>query len=429
MTTKTTLRVAPDRPLLDTALDIRVTGAPARGRVTVHARQADAWGRSWASRAVFTADEAGEVALVRDAPVDGTYAGVDPMGLVWSMRLADPAPTRSGPPDPLAPSVLELSAEVGGVRVDDVTVTRRRVTDGLVRADVADGGLVGVLWRPDDGAVHPGIIHLGGAEGGLHEDDAALLAARGYAVLALAYYGLPGLPETCENVPVEYFGRALDHLAAHSYVDGDRLGIAGGSKGGEAALLVASVYPAVKTVVSVVGSGVVTQGIGQSVESGTFLEIMGTPTPNWTRDGDVLPFVPNVITPELAALVAAGAPVRLRMAFEPGLDLVDTVAAAAIPVERINGPVLLLSAGDDEGYGRRYHDVAARRLAAHGRPYRHVVAPGAGHSIVAPPYGPTTMSQAPGPGVVFEFGGSPEATAHGRAEAWRELTAFFDEHL
>jgi hypothetical protein len=37
------------------------------------------------------------------------------------------------------------------------------------------------------------------------------------------------------------------------------------------------------------------------------------------------------------------------------------VAEATIPVERINGPVLLLSGEDDLGYGPEYHRIAAGR--------------------------------------------------------------------
>ena len=54
--------------------------------------------------------------------------------------------------------------------------------------------------------------------------------------------------------------------------------------------------------------------------------------------GAPLPYVPTVVTPELERLVAEGTPVRLGMAFEPGLTP-EVAAAATIPVERINGPV------------------------------------------------------------------------------------------
>src|SRR6266540_3724877 len=97
--------------------------------------------------------------------------------------------------------------------------------------------------RPDGGRLVPGLLLLGGAEGGMHEDDAALLAAHGYAALALAYYGLPGLPATLQNIALEYFEAALTFLQRHPHVRGDRFAVMGASKGGEAALLVAASPP------------------------------------------------------------------------------------------------------------------------------------------------------------------------------------------
>lgn len=105
---------------------------------------------------------------------------------------------------------------------------------------VRDDGLVGVLCVPDGGPAAPGVLLLGGSEGGLHERDARVLAAEGFTVLALAYFGAPGLPPGLVDVPLEYFSRGLDLLAARAP---GRLGVLGGSRGGEAALLVRFTNP------------------------------------------------------------------------------------------------------------------------------------------------------------------------------------------
>src|SRR5439155_8055135 len=364
-------------------------------------------GRWWASAARYTADSGGRLDLHQDAPVSGSYTGADPMGLIWSMEPLD-EPDLGAAFDVAAPNPSTLAAEVDGVEVATTTVERLRIPDGLLRTEVHDGGLVGVLYHPEAGGRLPGVLMLGGAEGGLHETDAALLAAHGYAALALAYYGLPGLPPTLRDVPVEYFGRALDTLRAHPRVEGDRLAVTGGSKGGEAALLIASTYPQVRAAVSVVGSGVLTQGISQDIGTGSFLDIVRTPVPNWTWQGRPLPYLPNVATIELEKRIEAGEPVSLLMVFEPGLRLTEQLAAATIPVERITGAVLLLSTEDDQGCGVEFHEIAARRLADR---CTHVVYPGAGHSIAAPPYGPSTQRLWPGPGVTFTEGGTPAADA------------------
>jgi dienelactone hydrolase len=417
--------VSPQRPSLDTELRVRLGGLPPHRDVTVRATHRDQRGRRWASAARYPTDAGGRLDLHQDAPVSGSYTGTDPMGLIWSMEPLD-EPDPGAPVDVLAPNPLTLTAEVDGVEVASTTVERLRIPDGLARTEVRDGGLVGVLYHPQAGGRRPGVLMLGGSEGGLHEDDAALLAAHGYAVLALAYYGLPGLSPTLRDVPVEYFGRGLDVLRAHPRVEADRLAVTGGSKGGEAALLIAATYPHVRAAVSVVGSGVLTQGISQDIVTGSFLDIVRTPVPNWTWQGRPLPYLPNVATPELEKRIEAGEPVGLRMVFQPGLELADQLAEATIPVERIAGTVLLVSTEDDQGCGVEFHEIAARRL---GDRCTHVVYPGAGHFICPPPYGPTTQILYPGPGVTFTAGGTPEATARARAGAWQETLAFLATHL
>ena len=312
------------------------------------------------------------------------------------------------------------------------------MTSSLVRTEVREDGLVGVLFHPepasDSTATLPGVLMLGGSEGGLHEIDAAFLAERGYAALALAYYGLPGLPGILKDIPLEYFATALDYLRGHRRVDPQRIGIVGGSKGGEAALLVAATFPGIRAVVCLAGSGYVTQGISQSIYTGSFREIMTTPVASWTYQGHELPYLPNVMTPRVESALDAGKPIALGWTTPDLTTNPDLVEAATIPVENIDGAVLLVVGADDiGGYGVAFHDVAARRLEAHKHPHtwRHIVHPGAGHNIIPPPDGkgprPTT---GPGPsGITFLNGGTPEIDLRARAETWRETLDFLRHEL
>lgn len=109
----------------------------------------------------------------------------------------------------------------------------------------------------------------------------------------------------------------------------------------------------------------------------------------------------------------------------------DERMAVSIPVERINGPVLLISADDDASWpSRAYSEVAADRLAAAGHPHRwehRVLA--AGHLIAGPPGSPITSTRSPGPGITFEMGGTPAATTAARLEAWSATVAFLRSAL
>ncbi|MFC6093315.1 acyl-CoA thioesterase/bile acid-CoA:amino acid N-acyltransferase family protein [Saccharothrix lopnurensis] len=385
---------------LDTALDVRVEGLEPDRVVTVRAREGDR-----AAEAVFRADERGVVDLTRHAPVSGDYSGVDPMGLFWSM-----APTGAEPP---GTAVVEVDG-VGRVEVERLTVPT-----GVKRTEVREDGLVGVLFEPGDEGPHPGVVVLGGSGGGLHELDAALLAGHGFTALALAYFGVEGVPADLVEIPLEHFAPALDLL-------GDRVGLVGGSCGGELALLLGATFPQVKAVVSVVGSGVVTQCVGPGHR---LLQKLVHEAASWTLAGRPLPYLPYSVPAELRAAVVDGEPVPLGLAF----DLTDGVPEdTEIPVERINGGVLLLSAGDDRSWpSAELGEVAHRRLKAHSHPFRyeHVVYPGAGHLIAGPPHRSTADVVVPGPGVRFLTGGTPAATAAARADAWRRTVEFLSDQL
>lgn len=293
---------------------------------------------------------------------------------------------------------------------------------------VRDGGLVGVLATPDGDSPAPGVLLLGGSEGGLHQGDAEVLAAEGFTVLALAYFGLPGLPAGLVNIPVEYFSRGLDLLAAQPRV-GSRLGVTGGSRGGEAALLAGAHDDRVGAVVSVAGSGIMTPGIDFSL--GQLLDILAGAPASWTVGGRPLPYLKHVIPGEMRDRVERGKPVRLAPAFPPPPEDPAELAAVSIPVERTRGAVLLLSASDDGGWpSSAYSQVAADRLAAAGHPYsfEHRVLD-AGHLIAGPPGKPVMSTTSPGPGVTFEHGGTPAATNAARAQAWQATVEFFREHL
>lgn len=298
------------------------------------------------------------------------------------------------------------------------------VTKERVRSD----GLVGLLATPAGVGHAPGVLLLGGSEGGLHERDGEVLAAEGFTVLALAYFGMPGLPGGLVDIPIEYFSRGLDLLRAQPRA-GDRLGVTGGSRGGEAALLLGAHDQRIGAVVSVVGSGVMTPGIDFS--RGRLLDILTDAPASWTLAGERLPYLQHVIPAEMRERVESQVPVRLASAFPPPPDDLDRLDAVSIRVERTNGAVLLISASDDGGWpSQAYSQVAADRLTGARHPYAHehrVL--DAGHPIAGPPGAPMTGTTSPGPGVTFEMGGTPASNTAARAEAWRLTVDFFGAHL
>ena len=418
--------------LADEPVRLRLVGLPPGQTVTVRARMRGLPGSRWESHATFQADDQGVVDLATQPPLAGTYAAAGPMGLFWSMALLpgeaadDPPP--GGTEEPLPPTRITIAAECDGQQIAATTIERLRLRPGVTRTLVRDRGLVGTLFQPPGPGASAGVILIGGSEGGLHEADAALLAAHGYAVLALAYFGMAGISPNLVSIPLEYCETAIDWLQGHAGVRDDRLGVIGGSRGGELALLLGATFPAVTAVVSYVGSGVITQAI----PGDALLDNLRSRLPSWTYRGRPLPFLPSQVTPDLEAQVQAGVPVELRLAFLAGVADSAAVEAATIPVERINGPVLLISAGDDRLWpSARLTEIALERLQRHHHPYpyHHRHYERAGHGIIQPPYGPTTLREWPGYGVVFAAGGTARDDAVARADAWAQTLAFLAQHL
>lgn len=405
---------------------------PAGTRVTIRARGLDQRGAWWASWAAFIVPDGDILDLASTAPTEGSYIGADPMGLIWSMIREDGSSAdQVTTADVLAPVPLLLTAEYHDQPIASRRVDRLRLPDGVTRTDIRTQGLVGSLFTPQDGPC-PGVLLLGGSEGGLHEDDAALLAAHGYTVLALAYFGVVGVPSHLVRLPVEYFGRALRHLACHDDVRGQRVAVVGASFGGQAALLAGAMFDDVAVVVSLAGSGVITQGIDGDIVDGDFLRIMDTEVAPWTWRGAPLPFITDPATPAVRRQAMAGEPVVMRPAFEYGMQDTERLAAATIPVERIQGAVLLISAGDDHQWpSDALSDIALSRLSAYRHPYayQHVRYPAAGHGICVPPFLPTTDTIVPGPGVLLALGGTPADTAAAQHAAWTCTLDFLATHL
>ena len=276
-------------------------------------------------------------------------------------------------------------------------------------------GLIGNFY-PGSGdgkgtGARPAILLLGGSEGGLGsatDGEAQLLAKQGFAVLALAYYRLPGQREKLELVPIESFTRALDWLKTQPGVDPARLAMMGTSKGAEAALLVASRRPDVRAVVAAVSSHMVWQGFDWS-----FAPVN---TSSWSAGGKPVPFLP-IITVGWSGDV-----------YGPALKTAGQHPDAAIPVERINGPVLLLCGEEDSLWpscpmaraAKARRDQAGRGAATGLRAYRD-----AGHFGVGPPLAKGKDV----PWMITLFGGSKDGNVAARADGWPRTLAFLQQAL
>jgi dienelactone hydrolase len=123
---------------------------------------------------------------------------------------------------------------------------------------------------------------------------------------------------------------------------------------------------------------------------------------------------------------------EIRVFYDAALENADAVAAATIPVERIRGPVLLLSAADDRMWpSSRLAEMAIERLDAHHHPYpyTHVSYAGCGHFLGLPHFPAVTSTEHPRVRRAVLLGGTRQANAHASVDAWSRVLAFLGEHL
>jgi len=282
----------------------------------------------------------------------------------------------------------------------------------LTKTPVTANGLVADLYLPADGkGPLPAIIMLGGSEGGMGTAaarDSKLIAQNGYAVLQVAYFDAPGLPKDLGLIPLEYFKTAIDWLRAQPNIDPDRIGIVGGSIGSEVALLVASYYPEIKVAVAAMPSGVVWPGISHT---------SGDPPSTFTLAGKPLPDLPY------------GMPFKTVYGlYAKGLLALDQHQDAIIPVERINGPVMLVCGKADTLWPScpMAEQVVARLKAQR---FHHRVSlleyADAGHAVFGQPLDP----QNPRLPHLADDGGSVEGNQAARKDSWPRAMAFLDAAL
>jgi dienelactone hydrolase len=120
----------------------------------------------------------------------------------------------------------------------------------------------------------------------------------------------------------------------------------------------------------------------------------------------------------------------------------DVPDDAAIPVERINGPILFVTGSADGVWpSAEMADAAIERLRrlVFSFPYEHARYNDAGHAILMPPYRvgpvnnpwPSSNYMAPqwSTAQVPRMGGTSEGNRLARMDAWPRMLAFLNAHL
>ncbi|MCU1785238.1 acyl-CoA thioesterase/BAAT N-terminal domain-containing protein [Pseudomonas sp. 13B_2.1_Bac1] len=405
------LAITPLDGLLDEPRHIVVDGLAPGAQVTLTSRTLRGGDRAWHSAATFVADAHGCVDLERDAPVAGDYRGVSAMGLLWSQRIEQGHSAAVFPDTVLEP--LHTRIQVQGSD-QALVLVQRLAAVGVTRREVREDGLVGTLFQPPGAVPHPAVMVLNGSGGGINEARAALYASRGYSALALGYFKAPGLSDYISNTPLEYFEQGLAWMRRElAPVDGF-IALSGQSRGGELVLLLASLFPeSVSAVIGYVPSALVHGGQAAADPA------VGRDGPAWLYRG--LPLVHLWNNNRHASWAARDAGLRNVLSMNTALEDTHAVERARIAVEKIRGPVLTLTAGDDAAWpSSRFGQMVSERLIQFNHPWPVLQRdfPLAGHSILLP-YIPTTYSD----------DGQPEANAQANEQSWLAVVDFLHDAL
>ena len=393
-----TLEITPSRVMVDESATIRVTGLGPQKHVTIDAALTDGAGEPWASTAEFVADESGVVDVAKQAPVKGAYHGVSATGLIWSMMPTAKDVHGYQPPREFGVETISFQVMADGKQIARGQLEQMAIREG-VRQIKLKGALHGVFFVPEGTGQHPGVLVVGGSEGGVPQRKAAWLASHGYAALALAYFHYEDLPRSLENIPLEYFGEALSWMMQRPEVVPDKIAVMGTSRGGELALQLGSMYPQIHAVVAYVPANV------------RYPACCGrTMGPAWTWKGQPLAYVVP----------------RMRQQ-----DFVRD-AAAAIPVEQTHGPILVLS-GESDGVweSQAMTDAVMHRLKQANFTYRYerLNYPHAGHRVGAPGIMPAWTGGVSHPisGESMNFGGTTQGNAESSLDATPKVLEFLQQ--
>jgi dienelactone hydrolase len=405
------------QPLIDEPVGFCVTEV-APGAVVVVSAHFELGGTACESSGHFTADSQGVVSPSEQPSLDGTYRGVEPLGLWWSAR----SDGELGAPD-LEPVVVNLTASTEAETVE-ATIIRRPIAPDVVVEAVDDDGLVGLYFRPPGDAAFPAALVVGGSGGGFLGADttAALLASRGIASLALAYLGLPGLPPGLAEVPLEYFATALRWLATRPEVEG-KAAVVGHSRGGELALLLGVAFTEVGAVVARAPSSVVWGSFGPG---------SGPEVPAWTLAGRA---VDRMTSSDDAAWAEVNktSPLVCTPGFLADLRNAEAVSDAAIHVERASCPILLISGEDDAMWpSTTMAEQVELRASSHGFSSRlvHLRYRDAGHLCAWTPGLPSPLTMLhPVDHQLVAFGGTQRGNAAAQTDSWSRTIEFLHDAL
>jgi dienelactone hydrolase len=419
------LEIEPKAALSDRKISFRIFGLPPLAKVKASASMRLPWAEDilFESEAWFTADENGRVDLDRQRPDSGSYSYADSMGLILSFQSKDPdALSKIGENMSVDRNLfIDISVEAGGEK-SAVRLERIFMPGDLKRQCVEDP-IVADLFYGEERS-RKTVVLLGGSGGRLavQQPFACAMAAHGFNVLSLPYFGEKGLPSELSAVPLEYFEKAFSWLQNNPLTQSREIYLMAMSKGAEAALILAARYPFITRVAAIAPHAYCFQGISfTKYES------------SWTYQGKQLPYIHMKVRWLLADMLRSfikNKPFGFTPTFIRGLNEATDAEknAARIPVENAKADILMLVGRQNNVWNsidgcEIIMDTLRKSRYPHS--YELVVYDDAGESFYAPyiiPVGNATGRLAPR--LALFMGGTPQGNQRAQVDAWERMVEF-----
>lgn len=192
-----------------------------------------------------------------------------------------------------------------------------------------DGALYSVGNRKDKV-----VITLSGSEGGLaHAQKLARFhMEQGIPALAVGYFGTKSTGKALSEIPLEYIEKAIVWLQSHGY---QKIAVEGVSKGAEYALAAAVTFPQISCVILKTPSWFYSEGLIKKTPSDTSC---------WSYQGQAFPYTPYKERHfQLKDTILQTKEFNL-LSINTGKQIVES---SVIPIEKVNGPVLIFSTKAD----------------------------------------------------------------------------------
>ncbi|KAM6964978.1 acyl-coenzyme A thioesterase 1-like [Aplochiton taeniatus] len=403
------LRVFPStRGFFDEPVQLKVDRLFPHQCVELRSKLVDDSGNVFKASAMYVADPSGRVDVCSSTCLGGSYNGVEPMGLYWSMAPETPHKKMKKKTvlSPMLVHIDVISGETGEVLATQ-TNERMLLMEGVKRIPLQNTKIKGVLFLPPGDGPFPGVLDLYTLGGGMNEIRASLLAKRGFVVLALAYYGYDDLPQTPKHFDLEYFEEAINFVRGHPQVQGPGIGIVSISKSGDLALSMSAFLSGISALVCI---------------NGCNANVLYPLHYKYTVIPPLLPVTKNL------RVTASGILDVKNLLPDPALE---ENRDSVIPIERSSCQFLFAVSEDDRNWNSSlFAEQAASRLRDHEKHTFEVVTyPKAGHFLEVPytPHCPSAFHAAVRNVVVF--GGEPKAHSEAELDLWERIEKFLRKHL